>query len=126
MAARSKRVVIADGYRDAADSLAVVLGLHGYETRVVYDGAAAARLVEEWQPDAAIIDLDFRDGSGPEIAHRIRAERRSLTLIGTTGWTRQRLQSMAASAGFDHVQLKPVDFRRLLQLLDDDTEVRPA
>ena len=126
MPSHPKRVVVADGYRDSADSLAVVLGLHGHEARVVYDGHGAARLIEQWQPDAAIIDLDFRDASGPEIARHARSQRRGLTLIGLTGWTRQRLQAMAANAGFDHVQLKPVDFRRLLALLDDDTETRPV
>lgn len=126
MSTHRKRVVIADGYRDSADSLAVVLGLHGHETRVVYEGRAAAELIEQWQPDAAIIDLDFRDVSGPEIAQRARVKRRGLTLIGMTGWTRQRLQAMAANAGFDHVQLKPVDFQRLLDLLEDDTETRPV
>ena len=126
MATHPKRVVIADAYRDSADSLAVVLGIHGHETRVVYDGNGAADLIESWQPDAAIIDLDFRDTSGPDIARRVRAKRRSVTLIGMTGWTRQRLQAMASNAGFDHVQLKPVDFRRLLELLDDDTETSPV
>ena len=126
MATHPKRVVVADEYRDAADSLAVVLGIHGHETRVAYDGRGAADLIERWQPDAAIIDLDFRDASGPDIARRVRAKRSRLTLIGMTGWTRQRLQAMAANAGFDHVQIKPVDFRRLLQLLDDDSEANPA
>ena len=126
MAIHPKRVVIADAYRDSADSLAVVLGLHGHETRVVYDARGAAQLIEQWQPDAAIIDLDFPDAAGPEIAHRARARRSGLTLIGMTGWTRQRLPSMAASAGFDHVQLKPVDFHRLLALLDDDSVTSPA
>lgn len=126
MATHPKRVVVADEYRDTADSLAVVLGLHGHETRVVYDGRGAAELIERWQPDAAIIDLDFRDASGPDIARRVRAHRSGLTLIGMTGWTRQRLQAMAANAGFDHVQIKPVDFHRLLQLLDDDSEANPA
>ena len=126
MATHHKRVVVADGYRDSADSLAVVLGLHGHETRVAYDGLAAAELIEQWQPDVAIIDLDFRDVPGSEIAQRARVKRRSLTLIGMTGWTRQRLQAMAANAGFDHVQLKPVDFQRLLDLLEDDTETQPV
>ena len=126
MATHPKRVLVADAYRDSADSLAVVLGLHGHETRVVYDGRGAAELIERWEPDAAIIDLDFRDASGPEIARRARDKRRGVTLIGMTGWTRQRLQAMAANAGFDHVQLKPVDFRRLLELLDDDSESSPA
>ena len=126
MATHPKRVVVADGYRDSADSLAVVLGLHGYEARAVYDGNRAAELIEQWQPDAAIIDLDFRDASGPEIARRARTRRAGLTLIGITGWTRQRLYAMAANAGFDHVQLKPVDYRRLLDLLDDDSEASPV
>ena len=126
MAAHPKRVVVADAYRDSADSLAVVLGIHGHETRVVYDGRAAADLIERWEPHAAIIDLDFHDATGPEIARRVRATRQGLTLIGMTGWTRQRLHAMAANAGFDHVQLKPVDFRRLLELLDDDSETSAA
>ena len=68
MATHPKRVLVADAYRDSADSLAVVLGLHGHETRVVYDGRGAAELIEvltgltiamfgllsmrhEWSPD---------------------------------------------------------------------------
>jgi CheY-like chemotaxis protein len=45
------RVLIADDYPDAAESLAMLFAGWGHETRVARDGEEALALADQWQPD---------------------------------------------------------------------------
>ena len=118
------RVLVADGYRDSADSLAVILALRGFDARTVYDGHSAAATLESWKPDAAIIDLDFDDRPGLEVGREARRRAPGMTLIGITGWPVLRHGAMATSSGFDYVQMKPTDYRRLINMILDRSEVQ--
>src|SRR4051812_47155704 len=51
------RVLCVDDNADAADALAAVLALLGYECRVCYDGASALTAAEEFRPDVCLLDL---------------------------------------------------------------------
>lgn len=51
------RILIADDNADAADSLALMLGLLGHEVSVVYDGLQALALSREFRPDVIVLDI---------------------------------------------------------------------
>ena len=67
-----RRILIADDNVDAADSLAELLRLDGYEVHVAYDGAAALALFSRVDPDAALLDVGMPNGSGLEVVRAIR------------------------------------------------------
>jgi DNA-binding response OmpR family regulator len=50
------RVLVADRYRDAADSLALLLQTWGCEVQVGYDSRAAQDLVCTFRPDVVLLD----------------------------------------------------------------------
>ena len=50
-------MLVVDDNVDAADSLAMLLGLQGQEVRVAYDGQAALAAAEQEPPDVAFLDL---------------------------------------------------------------------
>jgi len=52
------RVLICEDQKDAAESLAALLLLQGYNVLVCPDGRCAIDQAPQWRPDAAIIDAD--------------------------------------------------------------------
>lgn len=113
------RVLIADDYPDAAESLALLLTGSGIDTRVAVDGEAAFALAEQWRPEICVLDLDMPKIDGYEVARRIRTlrgEYRPL-LIAFSGWTSAEHKHNAMQAGFDHYVLKPVEPPKLMRII---------
>ncbi|MGM9486387.1 ATP-binding protein [Ideonella sp. YS5] len=114
----SRKVLIADDNRDAADSLAALLQLDGHETRLSFDGEGALAMYEQFEPDVCLLDIGMPGRNGYEVARTIRqmAGGRRPVLIAITGWGQESDRHRALEAGFDHHLTKPVDPRRLAQL----------
>jgi CheY-like chemotaxis protein len=112
-------VLIVDDNADAADSLALLLKLWGYEGRVAYDGSTALAAFQQQGPDAVFLDLSLPGLDGFAVAGRLRtlAQGRGFTLIALTGLGREEDHRRAAEAGFDLHLLKPVDPEHLHGLL---------
>lgn len=121
-AARSptrRRVLVADDNRDAADTLALLLEMSGYEVAVAHSGRDAFEKLLRQPPDAAILDIGMPDMSGYEVARRFRQEsgRADVFLLAVTGWGQQDDIARAKEAGFDEHLTKPVDPDRVDQML---------
>jgi PAS domain S-box-containing protein len=103
-------ILIADDNVDAADSLAELLRLEGYEVYVAYDGAEALTTFARVDPDAALLDVGMPYVSGLEVVRAIRQQPagQRATLIAVTGWGQERDRRLALEAGFDHHLTKPM------------------
>jgi len=104
------RILIADDNVDAADSLAELLRLDGYEVHVAYDGAKAIETFARVEPDAALLDVGMPEISGLEVVRELRrrpAGQRA-TLIAVTGWGQEHDRRIALEAGFDYHMTKPM------------------
>jgi CheY-like chemotaxis protein len=88
------RLVVVDDNQDAADSLALILAGSGADVRTAYDGDSGLRLIQSFQPDAALLDIGMpgtdgydrlpahprnrsRSADHPRRAHRLRPGARS-------------------------------------------------
>jgi len=113
------RVLVVDENRDSADSLGVVLTMHGYETRTAYDGRAALEALDDFEPAAILLDLGLPDLSGLEVAQRVRQHPhgRRVTIIALTGWGQERDRQRSKEAGIDYHFAKPVNLETLRELL---------
>lgn len=69
---RKTTVLVVDDERTVAHSIADILSLNGFETRVAYDGRQAIREVLEDCPDAIISDVIMPRISGIEAAKAIQ------------------------------------------------------
>jgi len=118
----TKRILLADDNRDAADSLGGLLRLMGHEVRVAYDGEQALYAGPEFRPDAIILDIGMPRLNGYDVAARARESDwgRGAKLIALTGWGQRRDKALAAKAGFDHHLTKPVDAAAIEALLGND------
>jgi signal transduction histidine kinase/ActR/RegA family two-component response regulator len=113
------RVLIADDNRDAADSLAMLLSMDGYELRTVYGGRDAICAAETFRPDVALLDIGMPEVDGYAAANAIRHQRGGVDtyLVAITGWGQQEDKRRALEAGFVTHLTKPVDPNLLRDLL---------
>jgi len=117
---KSMRILIIDDNEDAAESLAMLLEIEGHEIQTAGDGMTGLRLFQDNPADAVVLDIGLPDITGYDIARRIRKATHgaSALLIAVTGWGQEKDQQEAIEAGFDFHFIKPVDYRRLLTVLN--------
>lgn len=115
----SKRVLIVDDNRDAAESLATLLTLLGAETQAAFSGPEALDIIRGFKPAVVLLDIGMPGMDGHEVARRIRRipEFQKIPLIALTGWGQEDDRKRSRSAGFDHHLIKPADVNALQTLL---------
>jgi two-component system, OmpR family, response regulator len=114
MAKRSVRVLVVEDDRPVRTSLEVALGEEGYEVCARADASFIQRVVDEFRPDLAI--LDVRLGNGPDgysTARLLRAQGDIPVIMLTAADTvAERLEGF--SAGADDYLVKPFSIAELL------------
>ena len=116
----SRRILVVDDNRDAADSLVLMLQMMGHEGHTAYDGLEAANAAETWRPDVVLLDIGMPKMNGYEVARHLRQQPwgNELALVALTGWGQEEDKRRAHEAGFDHHLTKPVDAAALGKLID--------
>jgi CheY-like chemotaxis protein len=115
------RLLIADDYVDAAESLAMLFSHSGVETEIALDGEQALARASRWRPHICVFDINMPGLNGREIARRIREQawaERPL-LIALTGLTGAHDMRDAFDAGFDHFMLKPAEPMKLVRIIQN-------
>jgi PAS domain S-box-containing protein len=114
-----RTVYIVDDNQDAAESLALVLRMHGHTVETLPDGESALRSVGQTRPDAVVLDIGLPRMDGYEVARRIRAGERGddILLIALTGYGQSEDKERARQAGFNCHLVKPVDPGKLEEIL---------
>ena len=118
---KARRVLVVDDNRDAADSLAMILQLHGHDTEIAYDGEEAIERAAAFRPELLLLDLGLPKLDGYEVARRIRERSAGsgVEFIALTGWGSREDRERSAAAGFRGHLVKPVRQEDLLRLLAD-------
>ncbi|MDQ8021535.1 MAG: ATP-binding protein [Moraxellaceae bacterium] len=113
------RILVVDDNVDAADTLTTALGMNGHTVRTTYDAGSAIKLLDEFQPDLAILDIGLPDMDGYQLAGAIRAHPRAsrCVLIALTGYGQRADQERAIAAGFARHLTKPVDWDTLMEIV---------
>jgi len=123
---RSRRVLVADDNRDAAESLAEVLRMEGHDVALAFDGEAALQQFYEQAPEVVLLDIGMPRMTGNEVASAIRSSPggESTLLVAITGWGQERDRAAAKRAGFDFHFTKPVNPDHVLRLIEDPEAAR--
>ena len=119
-ARRPLRILIADDERDQVATLAAILNDEGHEVREVYRGSEVLRMIANFSPDVALIDIGMPGMSGYDVAREVRAHygKEGPLLIAVTGWKKPSDRILAQIAGFDHHLGKPFESQQLLELIE--------
>jgi two-component system, chemotaxis family, CheB/CheR fusion protein len=116
------RILVVDDDRDTADSMAILLQMHGHEVAAAYNGLSALLEASNRHPDVVLLDLGMPAMDGYELAKSLRHRIPEAVLIALSGYTQDAHKTHAREAGIDHYLIKPVDPLQLHQLfvLPDD------
>ena len=109
----AKRILIVDDNADAADSLALLLGLDGHTAHPVYGSMHALETFTKFDPDVILLDIGLPGMDGYEVARRIRARGSRARIVALTGYGQTDDQERSRAAGFDAHFVKPVDLQLL-------------
>jgi CheY-like chemotaxis protein len=106
-----KRVLVVDDNVDAAESIAMILRLSGYDVRCVYDGPSVLQAAKAYRPDVVVLDIGLPGLSGYDVARELRqqSEFRRTPLVAVTGYGQEEDRRRSQEAGFDYHLTKPVD-----------------
>lgn len=119
---RTRKILVVDDNKDAANTLAVYLQVMGYETEVVYDPRDALRELAAVSFDTVVLDIGLPEMDGYELAGRIRnlLGERAPELIAVSGYGQASDREAAHAAGIDHYFVKPLDVTLLLNLINKE------
>ncbi|TAK87102.1 MAG: response regulator [Betaproteobacteria bacterium] len=117
--AGSRRILVIEDNDDARQMLRALLALGGHEVREAPDGMSGIAAAMEARPDAVLIDIGLPDIDGYEVARRLRASAADgrIGLIAVTGYGQPEDEARALEAGFDAHLTKPVEARRLEEVI---------
>lgn len=111
------RVLVADGYTDAADTLALLLQLLACEVRVCRNGPEALEAALDFQPDVILAEIVLPGMDGYQLARRLRENGIGALLVALSGLGDTLSRRKAAEAGFTIHVVKPIDLKDLQALV---------
>lgn len=126
--ASSPRVLVVDDNEDAAELLAEVLRLQGWNVAVALDGPRALSMLDQFQPEVAVLDIGLPVMDGYELATRIRERlgAKAPRLVAVTGYGQERDRARSQEAGFAHHLVKPVRVEELIAVIATQESLRSA
>lgn len=110
------RVLVIDDNHDAADSLARLLQLWGFDTRIAYNGKEGLELARSYRPHCVLSDIGLPELDGYHLAEQFRQDQalKQIPLIAITAYADPQ---RAKAAGFDEHLVKPADPAALQSLI---------
>jgi CheY-like chemotaxis protein len=118
------RIMVVDDNHDAADTLAGLLKMRGYDVRRAYDGRTALLIAAQHRPDLVFLDLIMPKMDGLELAQAIRdlpgLER--VQIVAVSGYDDESLRELTRVAGFSGHLVKPATLATLQPVLDASGE----
>jgi two-component system CheB/CheR fusion protein len=117
---RTLRVLVVDDNRDAAEALAMLLGLMELDVRVANDGSEALRIAEVHRPELVLLDIGMPGMDGYEVARRLRSLPSTATarIVALSGYGQDADKTRSSQAGFDRHLVKPVAPETLEELVE--------
>lgn len=114
-----RRSLVVDDNPDNAESLALLMRMHGDDVRTAHDGLAALEIGERFQPQVILLDIGMPQMNGYETCRALRERDwgREAIVIAQTGWGQPEDRERALQAGFDAHLVKPIEFVALTELL---------
>ena len=112
-------ILVVDDEVDTCRNLSDILTDLGYRVDVAHDGLTALELVRQKPYDVALLDLKMPGMDGLTLYREIKKIRAGTVAIVVTAYSGGDTTSEALAAGAWQVLAKPVDFPRLLGLVDE-------
>jgi len=108
------KILLVEDERNVATTLAERLDAEGFEVVWASSAEAAALETQRGRFDLALLDVGLPDGSGYEVAERIRDTSRSTAIVFLTAFGDPEHRVRGLEAGAEDYVVKPFHFKELL------------
>jgi CheY-like chemotaxis protein len=112
-------ILVVDDDVDTTRNLSDILGDLGYRVTTAHDGPTALKLLERQPFDVALLDLKMPGMDGLTLYREIKERRADTVAIIVTAYAGGGTADEALAAGAWHVLAKPIDFPKLLGLVNE-------
>jgi CheY-like chemotaxis protein/anti-sigma regulatory factor (Ser/Thr protein kinase) len=114
-----RRILVVDDNELSANSLSILLGMAGNETRTAYGGIEALAVAETFRPHVVLLDLGLPTMDGFETCVRLREQpwAKNILIVALTGWGQAEDRRRSSEAGFDRHIVKPADPVELMKMV---------
>jgi CheY-like chemotaxis protein len=119
MSANGPSILVVDDDVDTCRNLSDILTDLGYRVDTAHDGPGALALVRQHTYDIALLDLKMPGMSGLELYREIKQLQSGTVALVVTAYASSTTAEEALTAGAWQVLSKPVDFPRLLGLVQE-------
>lgn len=110
------RVILADDHQVVRHGIKQFLTTAGIDVMAeAEDGAQALRLIEQHQPDVAVLDIHMPELSGIEVTRRVRARGLPVGLLILTAYDDDPYIVAALEAGVNGFVLKTADMEEIIE-----------
>lgn len=125
--AATRRILVVDDNADAAESLAMLLGVFGHTVEIAYEGHAAMRAARAFKPELVFLDIGLPGMNGYEVARCMRDEAgmTGTKLIALSGYGTESDRMQSKEAGFDRHLVKPIDPRAVPDIISSAFKGNP-
>ena len=105
------RCIIVDDHGDTRAGYAEFLGAFGFDVRTAADADELRRLLDEWLPDAIVLDLQLPRTDGWQLTREIKTNPRTrhIAIIVVSACVLPAERAAAEAAGSDAFIAKPCD-----------------
>jgi DNA-binding response OmpR family regulator len=118
MSTEEHRILVVDDEQDTCANLQDILTDLGYQVDVAYDGPTALQLAKKSRYDVALLDLKMPGMDGLELYRRIKQLRAGTVAMIVTAYAGSETAQSAMAAGAWKILPKPVDFPKLMALVE--------
>jgi two-component system, NtrC family, response regulator HydG len=119
MGSSKPSILVVDDEVDTCRNLSDILTDLGYEVDTALDGESALEMVRHKAFDVALLDLKMPGMDGVTLYREIKRSRAGTVAIIVTAYAGSDTAEAALSAGAWQIVPKPIDFPKLLELLDE-------
>ncbi len=122
MSPADSQILLVDDDVDICQNLSDILTDLGYRVDAAYDGRTALEMVRRTPYDVALLDLKMPGMDGLTLYREIKKVRAGTVAILVTAYAGGNTTEEALAAGAWQIVSKPVDFPKLLELVDEALE----
>jgi CheY-like chemotaxis protein len=112
------RILVVDDNKELADDVVEILTAEGHDAKAAYDGEQALDVARGYAYDAALVDIRMPRMDGVTLVKHLMGRHPERTYLFMTAFAGANTMVEALAMSQDAVLDKPLDFPRLLRLVD--------
>jgi two-component system, response regulator RegA len=120
-----RRVLVVEDSRSLADTLERSLRVLHWETRAATTAARAIAEIEDWHPNALLLDVSLPDGTAFDVLERARTVSPIPAVVAISGKAGPVEAFRLAQLGVRQYLPKPLDLAAVVRALDDAVSSPP-